>query len=92
MDINKDFHKPDQHPFGMLEGYKQGYEKESVLYFIFKNCWLHDDLNHACATQYDHPTMVEDGLLEKLDTDYHDNVYRLTTKAIGLLYSVYGRK
>ena len=37
---------------------------------------------------YNHNTMVNDGLLIKLP----DNHYKLTTKSIGLLYSIYAKE
>lgn len=30
-----EFKEPTVHPFGMLDGYKNAFEKESVLFFIF---------------------------------------------------------
>jgi hypothetical protein len=88
MDINKDFVRPDKHPFDMLDGYRNAYEKESVLLLIFRNAWKSDNISQPCETQHEHPSMVEDGLLEEVEPHF----YRLTTKSIGLLYSVYGRK
>lgn len=88
MDINKDFIRPDKHPFGILVGYQNAFEKESVLSLIFRNAWKNDNLYEACKTIHEHPTMVEDGLLEEVEP----RLYRLTTKSIGLLFSVYGRK
>jgi hypothetical protein len=88
MDIRKDFEKPEKHPYGMLEGYINGYEKESVLAFIFKNSWLHDFMYQPCEMKYNHSSMVEDGLLDEVAP----LTYRLTTKSVGLLFTIYGRK
>ncbi len=82
------FNKPAAPPIEMLTGYRAGYEKETTLGQILITCIENQDLACAVTTKYEHPTMVEDGLLEKVG-DYQ---YRLTAKAIELLYSVYGKK
>lgn len=83
MNIN-DFTKPKDHPYGMLDGYTNAYQKESVLAIILKKCIDVGDFV-AIETSHSHPTMVNDGLLEKTT----DRKYKLTKKAIGLLYSQY---
>jgi hypothetical protein len=83
-----DFNKPEKHPHGMLAGYTHAYEKERNLAVILRKCIEAGDLNAAIATQHDHPTMVSDGLLTRVA----ERMYRLTTKAKGLLYSVYGKE
>ena len=82
----KDFAEPKQHPFCLLSSYKDAYEKEGMLAFILGECVKAGSFC-AIATKYDHPDMVNDGLLEKAG----DKSYKLTTKSIGLLYSVYGK-
>jgi len=86
MNIN-DFEKPKKHPFGMLEGYNHAYEKESVLTVILRKCIEINNFT-AIKTVHNHPTMVSDGLLEKIA----DRKYKLTKKSIGLLYSQYAKK
>jgi hypothetical protein len=54
---------------------------------ILKKCMEEGDLATPIQTKYSHPTMVSDGLLEEA----WGNTYRLTTKAIGLLYVHYGK-
>lgn len=78
-----EFKEPTVHPFGMLDGYKNAFEKESVLFFIF-NQNFRGGVFEPVKTKHDHPAMVEDGLLKKTGDQYE-----LTQKAIGLLYSVY---
>ena len=81
-----DFIEPKSHPFGMLSGYSHASEKESVLAFILSECVKAGDFV-AVQTVHDHPTMVTDGLLEEAG----ERQYKLTKKAIGLLYSQYAR-
>lgn len=83
----KDFNAPTAHPFDLLPGYKNAYEKESVLQYILSRCIEAGEFI-AVETIHDHHTMVTDGLLEEIG----DREYKLTTKAIGLLYSQYGRQ
>ena len=85
MNIN-DFNPVTKHPFGTLQGYRNACEKESVLAFILRECQRQKKFD-VVWTNHNHPTMVSDGLLEKVE----DKKYKLTTKAIGLLYSVYGK-
>lgn len=85
MNIN-DFEKPSNHPYGMLRGYENANEKEAMLAWMLIKCIEAGDFC-MIETKHDHPTMVEDGLLEKVA----DKNYRLTKKAIGLLYSQYAR-
>ncbi len=80
-----DFVMPDKHPFGMLQGYQHAAEKESVLAIILRECVQAGDFI-PIKTVHEHPTMVSDGLLEEVD-----GKYKLTKKAIGLLYSQYAR-
>lgn len=79
-----DFTEPKSHPFGMLSGYEHASEKESVLAFMLSKCVEAGDFV-AVTTTHSHPTMVSDGLLEEAG----DHQYKLTKKAIGLLYSQY---
>jgi hypothetical protein len=86
MDI-KLFDTPSKHPYGMLEGYKNASEKESVLAVILTKC-IEAGVFVAVETVHSHPSMVEDGLLKEVG----ECKYTLTTKAMGLLFSVYGRE
>ena len=79
-----DFRVPTEHPYNMLEGYQAAFEKEGVLAWILRAC-IESDCFQAVETKHSHPTMVEDGLLEKVAP----KKYLLTEKAKGLLYSVY---
>jgi hypothetical protein len=81
-----DFEKPKVHPFGLLEGYENASEKESVLEFMLTKA-IERKTFSPIATSYDHPDMVECGLL--VQTGFKE--YALTKKSIGLLYSVYGK-
>lgn len=81
-----DFEYPEQHPYGMLYGYQNASQKESVLAIILRQCIEAGEFV-AVETTHSHPAMVEDGLLEEVA----DRKYKLTTRAIGLLYSVYGK-
>ena len=83
MDIS-DFKMPEAHPFNMLEGYKRAYEKESVLALILIRCIKAGGIIPV-QMAHNHPTMVKDGLLEKVA----NREYELTEKALGLLYSQY---
>jgi hypothetical protein len=83
MNIN-DFRQPPlPHPYGMLEGYSHACEKETVLRVILEECIEKDDLDATVEMRFSHPTMVTDGLLEEVG----EKQYKLTKKAIGLLYS-----
>lgn len=75
-----------EHPYGMLQGYTNASEKETILALLLEYCTSVGDLNASKKFTYFHPTMVEDGLLEETG----EKEYRLTKKALGLLYSVYG--
>jgi hypothetical protein len=82
-----DFNSPTFHPFGMLGGIvNHASEKESVLAFMLVKCIQNGNFD-AVETTHEHPSMVEDGLLEKVG----DRLYKLTKKSIGLLYTQYGK-
>ena len=83
-----DFQIPEKHPYGMLGGYRHTAEKESTLAFILKKCIHAGDLYTMIPLSLNHRDMVSDNLL----VEFPDNHYRLTTKAIGLLYSVYAKE
>ena len=83
-----DFGPVTQHPYGMLEGYQNASEKESTLAFILSEALKAGDLNTAVNTTHNHPDMVGYGLLIEVS----EREYRLSKKAIGLLYSVYGKE
>jgi len=80
-----EFRRPESVPIGLLEGYRHAFEKETVLAIILGKC-IEAGGFVAVETKHDHPKMVEDGLLEKVG----DREYKLTKKAIGLLYGEYG--
>ena len=82
-----DFVKPEAHPYGLLEGYRQAFEKENVLAIALKKCIELNAINATFETIHNHPTMVNDGLLTKVS----DRRYCLTRKSIGLLFSRYGK-
>jgi len=79
-----EFKDPEVHPYGMLQGYTNANEKESLLCFLLGKC-IEANAWVAVTTKYSHPTMVEDGLLEMVGISQ----YLLTEKAKGLLYTVY---
>jgi hypothetical protein len=81
-----DFNKPTKHPYGLLDGCKNACEKESWLCWALDQCinagkWLKFDSN---VVNY---SLIEDGLLEHTG----ELQWSLSKKAIGLLYSVYGK-
>lgn len=80
-----DFNKPTARPWNMLQGYEHAAEKENVLAMILTACIEAGDFIPV-GTRYKHPSMVSDGLLDETPEGY-----TLTTKSIGLLYSVYGK-
>ena len=86
LNINN-FEIPTQHPYGMLQGYSHASEKEEVLASLL--IWGHtkNDLFAPKEFIHSHPTMVKDGLLEQVK----GTTYKLTTKSVKLLYSVYGK-
>lgn len=86
MDIH-DFNKPEEHPYSLLEGYTHAFEKERTLAIILRGCCDAGDLDAAIETTHRHPTMVTNGLL----LEAGERRYRLARKAMGLLYSVYGK-
>lgn len=81
------FTAPTVHPFGLLRSYDNASEKESTLAYILIEC-IKAGAFVSVPTIHDHTDMVKDGLLIAED----GKRYRLTTKAIGLLYSVYGKE
>lgn len=80
-----DFVPVTKHPFGMLEGYQNASEKESTLAFILSKVLEAGDLNAVVKTNSNHPDMVGCGLL----IEVREGEYRLSKKAVGLLYSVW---
>lgn len=84
MDITL-FSKPETQPYGMLGTSANAYQKEQLLAWFLSKC-IEAGAFGTVKTKYTHPTMVEDGLLEEVEGGY-----KLTIKAIGLLYSVYGK-
>jgi len=87
MDINS-FNEPTEHPWQMLEGYKRAVEKETVMRIVLAGCFEAGSLDEAVTTRCSHPTMVDDGLLERIG----EKQYKLTRKGKGLLYMVYGKE
>ena len=75
-----------EHPYGLLSGYNNASEKETILALLLEHCTSVGDLNASKSFTYSHPTMVTDGLLEEVG----EKCYKLTKKSLGLLYSVYG--
>lgn len=71
----------------MLQGYSHASEKETILALLLTWCHTEKDLFTPYEFIHDHPSMVDDGLLEHVE----GTTYKLTTKSIGLLYSVYGK-
>jgi len=81
------FETPNKHPYGMLDGYNHAYEKERNLVYMLIKCLQEQDIYAKIKFNCNHSDMVNEGLL----TDCGDNVYQLTKKSVGLLYSVYGK-
>jgi hypothetical protein len=84
------FSAPDKHPYELLERYTNANQKEgNLVYFLIESIkageWV------AVTTKYDQSEMVKDGLLIDCGKTEYEFVYRLTTKAKRLLYSVYGK-
>jgi len=83
-----DFGPITKHPFNMLEGYQNASEKENTLAFILSKALEIGSLNAVVKTNSNYPDMVGCGLL----IEVREGEYRLSRKAIGLLYSVYGKE
>jgi hypothetical protein len=85
----QDFNTPKQHPFGMLAGLGLSHtsECESMLAWILIKCIKQNSWD-AVATAHSHPSLMQAGLVEQIG----DRMYKLTTKAKGLLYSHYGKE
>jgi len=79
------FNKPTKHPFEMLDGYKNAYEKELTLTHILAKCIEAGDFI-PIKTKGRHSDLVYDGLLSE-----HKTKYELTEKAKTLLYGFYGK-
>ncbi|BAS55309.1 hypothetical protein NIES2135_54120 [Leptolyngbya boryana NIES-2135] len=84
----QDFEKPTKHPFDMLRGYRNACQKESLLAWMLSQCveageWI------AIPCQYQHDDLVKDEILIPTEQEC---CYRLSKKAKGLLYSVYGKE
>lgn len=87
MTIN-DFEMPKTHPFGMCSAYTNANRKEAMLVYMLAQCIEAGTLNCFVPTIYAHEDMVRDGLLESDGT----KTYKLTKKAIWLLYAYYGKE
>jgi hypothetical protein len=85
----EDFEIPVEHPFGLLEGYKNVSEKEDVLAYVLTQNIIHKNFYDVPCGD-DHTSMILDGLLWRGNGG--KNYYALTEKAKGLLYSVYHKK
>jgi hypothetical protein len=72
----------------MCRGLDNASQKETVLRSILSKC-IEQGNFAAVETKFEHPTMESDGLLVRIDGA--PPKYKLTTMAIGLLYSVYGK-
>ena len=83
MDIS-DFVIPNHHPHEMLNGYAHAYEKESFLAFMLKRS-IDAGGFVGIQTMDNEDDMVELGLLDKTG----EQEYKLSKKAIGLLYTQY---
>lgn len=82
------FERPENHPFGMLEGFRFSHtsELESTLAWMLIQCieageWI------AIPTKYEYFDLVDAGLLEGDRAGY-----RSTKRAKGLLYAHYGKE
>ena len=87
MDIS-DFSNPTEHPWGMLEGTKDAYEKEGNLAWFLMRCIQAGDIYVAIQTRLEHYDLVHLGLANREGPC----LYTLTEKAVGLLYAYYGIK
>ena len=77
------FNKPTEHPFEMLDGYTNAYQKELTLTHILTKCIEVGDFI-PIETKGGHSDLVYDGLLK--------TKYELTEKAKTLLYGFYGKE
>lgn len=85
MDINL-FDKPTAHPYGLLRGYTDAFEKESALAFCLVDC-INASGFVPVEIKGNRHMLVADGLLKEVG----ENKAILTKRAIGLLYSHYGK-
>lgn len=84
----QDFKNSDLHPYGMLKGYSNASEKESLLAWMLSQCIKAGDWV-AIPCKYSHDALVSDGLL--LETE-QARCYRLSEKAKGYLYAFYSKE
>ncbi len=84
-----DFHKPEKHPWGMLDSFdiRNKYETEFFL------CWMliqsqEQESWEPIKTQQLHCRLVNIGLLKEVQPF----LYQLTPKALGLLYTKFGKE
>jgi len=82
-----DFIMPNHHPFGMLEGYSNAYEKERWLATLLGKNILAKGFLPVEFPKDDDFGMVEDGLLKRVEGGYV-----LTKISKGLLYAEYGKE
>ena len=80
------FGNPTEHPWGMLEGTKDAYEKEATLAWFLMQCIQAGDIHAAIQTCLEHYGLVNHGLVNREGSC----LYSLTKKAVGLLYAYYG--
>lgn len=81
------FNRPDRHPHGMLRGYEYATQKETILVLMFRNAMRCGSFEQPMELRFEHPEMVEDGLLERVAP----RTYTLTEKALILLHAHFGK-
>jgi hypothetical protein len=81
-----DFNKPTSHPYGMLAGYKDAHEQEDYLASMLYDCIEFGDWIVFPSSRI-HSQLPANGLMERFGYDG----WKLTKKAIGLLYTIYGK-
>ena len=84
----EDFIYPQDHPWRMLEGIPHAIEKEQTMRWMLERCFEANDIDTVVRTNYTHPGLVEEGLLEEVGFQ----LYKLTRRGKGILYSYYGKE
>lgn len=79
-----DFNRPIEHPFDTFGKI----EIERFMWWFLDQCFLVNDLDAVIITPKNEDNLVHKGLLYKAG----ENLYRLTKKSKGLLYSFYGKE
>jgi hypothetical protein len=77
----EDFKIYTDYPIGLCAGYKEGSQKENMLAYMINKCIEAKNMYEIIVTLMEHPTLVSDGLLERVEPFK----YKLTKKSLTMI-------